>query len=593
MSFNAFANQPLPSPLLNSAMDADEGCASVSDDKGQILFYTNGVTVYNRLNSVMLNGDGLAGNISSFQSCLIVPVPGNDSIYYIFTTDAMENNFSNGYRYSIVNMNGDNGKGEVIAKNVMLWASSTERMCAARHANGMDVWLITNDNNSNVFRAWLITCSGLQAAPIVSTVGMVMDQHPFMNTGSMKVSPDGTQLCQTHFPQYDPVNFIPNFFQLFDFDNTTGSLSNARSISFLDAQEISCEYSPDSKLLYLTRPKENAVDQVECTLATPAAIMISRITINTGASTFYGIQMGPDEKIYLTATLSKYLGVINQPNVKGAGCNFKENQVDLKNKIAYNGLPSIINDLSYDPFNGFTHSIVDSCSGTVQFNGFSGMAGTLQWHWEFGDGTTADIQNPVHTFNPPNQPFNVLLKITSSTGCGDGTIYRSKIIKPQGIISQVDFDFISDCKTDDVIFINKTPFSEDSAGLFTWDFGDGTISNEINPVHTYTFKDTFTVKLKMKTSTFCLDDSISHDITLMLFQVKASPYQTIFVGQTAKLDVAPGGQTYQWTPTIWLNNPNIKSPSAQPLDDITYKVTVTNKDGCISQDSIFIKVLQL
>ncbi|MBK5271700.1 MAG: gliding motility-associated C-terminal domain-containing protein, partial [Bacteroidia bacterium] len=293
------------------------------------------------------------------------------------------------------------------------------------------------------------------------------------------------------------------------------------------------------------------------------------------------------------ATLSKYLGVINQPNVKGAGCNFKENQVDLKNKIAYNGLPSIINDLSYDPFNGFNHSIIDSCPGTVQFNGFSAMAGMLQWHWEFGDGTTADIQNPIHTFNPPNQPFTVLLRITSSTGCGDGTIYRSKIIKPQGVISQVDFDFISDCKADDVIFINKTPFSEDSAGLFTWDFGDGTISNEINPVHTYTFKDTFTVKLKMKTSIFCLDDSISHDINLMLFQVKASPYQTIFVGQTAKLDVTPGGQTYQWTPTIWLNNPNIKSPSAQPLDDITYKVTVTNKDGCISQDSIFIKVLQL
>ena len=89
-------------------MISNEASASVSDENGNLLFYTNGNTVYNRKHLEMLNGDFLAGNLSACQ-CAIVKVPGNDSIYYIFTTDAVENNFQVGYRYSVVNVNRDNG----------------------------------------------------------------------------------------------------------------------------------------------------------------------------------------------------------------------------------------------------------------------------------------------------------------------------------------------------------------------------------------------------------------------------------------------------------------------------------------------------
>lgn len=594
LNFNASANQPVPSPLLNSAMDADEGCASISDEKGQILFYTNGITVYNRQDQVMLNGDSLAGNISAFQSSIVIPVPGNDSIFYIFTTDAVENGFANGYRYSIVNMNRDNGNGEVIVKNVLLWASCTERMCAARHANGIDIWLITNDNNSNIFRAWLITCNGIQTAAVASTTGVIMNQHSLTNTGAMKVSPDGKQLCQTHFPIFDEFTVTPNFCQLFDFDNSTGILSNARSIGFPDAQIMSCEFSPDSKLLYLARPNQQAIDQVENTLGTTAAILASRITIFTG-NRFYGMQLGPDKKIYLSSRSSKSLGVINKPNVKGNGCNYHANQVSLANSLAYYGLPAFINDLSADPYNGIISSIVDSCSGGVQFNGQSPIPGPLQWDWDFGDSSTSNIQNPMHIFNPPDQVYTVKLKITSPF-CG-GVVYRSENIKPQGIFSNIDFDFNSSCNTYNVSFINKTPFVEDSAGLYTWEFGDGTISHELNPIHTYSTHDTFNVKLKLKTTSLCLDDSITHIVNLATFKVQASPDQTILVGQSINLNVnvtgTGNGKTYQWTPSTGLNNPTIKDPVAQPLEDIQYKITVTDNAGCTSEDSVSVYVMQL
>jgi hypothetical protein len=191
ISFNPQAGSSIPYPISSSAMLASEGTATICDGNGQILFYSNGETVYNKIHQVMLNGTGLLGHNSSFQGVLIVPVPNNDSIYYIFTADAFERNYANGYRYSIVNIKRDNGRGEVIPKNNLLYGPSTERLTAARHANGIDIWIITNDLNSNIFRAYLVNCTGLQTAPVTSTVGDVLNVHSDMPFGAMKISPDG------------------------------------------------------------------------------------------------------------------------------------------------------------------------------------------------------------------------------------------------------------------------------------------------------------------------------------------------------------------------------------------------------------------
>src|ERR1700749_2004782 len=54
----------------------NEGCSSISDSSGSLLFYTNGVKIWDRTQQVMPNGDSLIGNISSTQSSIIVPKPG-------------------------------------------------------------------------------------------------------------------------------------------------------------------------------------------------------------------------------------------------------------------------------------------------------------------------------------------------------------------------------------------------------------------------------------------------------------------------------------------------------------------------------------
>jgi gliding motility-associated-like protein len=534
----------------------------------------------------MLNGDNLAGNISSVQSCLIVPIPGNDSLYYIFTSDAVENNYARGYCYSLVNMNRDNGNGEVIAKNILLQAPGTERLTAARHADGSSIWIITNDFNSDTFRAWLVGCNGLQANPVISNTGVVLDQYLVANTGMMKVSPDGKQVCQTHFPLFET---LPNFAQLFDFNNATGTLSNPRSINFPDAQISSCEYSPDSKLLYLVRTFDNAIDQVEATLPATAAIIASRVTITTGTAGFLGVQLAPDGKIYLARqTLS--LGAINSPNIKGPGCNYQQAQIQLTNP-SYIGLPAFINDLSNNPNNGFSYTILDSCTGTIQFQAFSSLINPVQWFWDFGDGNTAIIQNPVHTFFPADKDYTVTISITSGIGCS--SVKMAKTIRPQGLMTKVDFDFVANCDSGYVRFINKYPSLQATNGQYKWDFGDGNISSAVSPVHSYHQPGIYQVKLKLATSTSCLDDSITKTVTMPNLPVTISLPQTIFVGQKIQLFVNGQGTTYEWSPATGLSNTTIAKPLASPVQDITYKAIVINNNGCSGEDSVHITVVDL
>ena len=582
VSFNPQAGSSIPYSISNSAMNASEGTATICDANGQILFYSNGETIYNKNHQVMQNGSGLLGHNSTFQGVVIVPVPGNDSIYYVFTADAFERNYVNGYRYSIVNINLNNGLGAVISKNNLLSAPSTERLTAARHANGVDIWVITNDINSNVFRAYLINCSGLQTTPVVSTVGEVLNTHTDMPFGAMKVSPDGKQLCQTHFPQTDG-NIPENYFQLFDFNSSTGVLSNSKKISIPNNRFYSPEYSPDSKLLYVTKTFDNEIDQFEVTLPTVPQIAASRVSI-PALNGFFGMQIAPDNKIYVTR-MSLFLSVINNPNVKGAGCNFELNKIQLTGFAGLN-LPNYVNDIAFN--SAINYTVLDSCGGRVQFIANTTLSGTLAYNWDFGDGQTSTQQNPIHVFPANNQFYTVKIKVTSVSGCG--SFERSLTVFSGGVAVNADYSFVSRCDSGYVRFVNESTVFPDGSIQYLWDFGDGNTSTDKNPIHSFPGSGIYDVKLKLITTTACLDDSLTQPLNLQLLDITASGDQTIDIGQSVQLGVTGVASQFQWTPPQWLSDPAIPNPVSTPQDDISYVVTATNDAGCTDTDTVFIKV---
>jgi hypothetical protein len=185
-----------PLPITNSAMQSVEGCGTMSDAAGNLLFYTNGNSVWNRNNVEMPNGTGLLGNSDAQQSVLIVPQPGQNSIYYIFTLTGLLTNTD--FQYSIVDMSLNGSFGDVTQKNVPVDFGVTEKLTATRHSNGIDFWIIIHPYNSAVFKSYLFTSSGLSMQPVVSAAGVLPSALGCCAfTGAIKVSNDGCWLIST------------------------------------------------------------------------------------------------------------------------------------------------------------------------------------------------------------------------------------------------------------------------------------------------------------------------------------------------------------------------------------------------------------
>ena len=186
-------NSGAPFALTNGALNTLEGCATIADNIGNLLFYTDGNRVWNKNHVQMPNGFALMGNSSSTQSAVIVQKPGSSNIYYIFTVP-FQDQPNIGLRYSIVDMNLDGGLGDITTKNIFLYSYLTEKLTAVRHANDCDVWVIAHEYESNAFIVYLLDNSGVNAGP-VSNVGSIHSQDWADNNtvGQLKASPDGQQ----------------------------------------------------------------------------------------------------------------------------------------------------------------------------------------------------------------------------------------------------------------------------------------------------------------------------------------------------------------------------------------------------------------
>ena len=127
-----FNNDGTVTELTNGKLSTIEGCTTISDANGNLLFYTDGVTVWNRNHNAMPNGFGLFGDPSSTQSAIVVPQPNNPNLYYIFTVDTSvnQNDPNYGFNYSVVDMTLNVGLGNVTTKNSNLLPVSSEKVTA-------------------------------------------------------------------------------------------------------------------------------------------------------------------------------------------------------------------------------------------------------------------------------------------------------------------------------------------------------------------------------------------------------------------------------------------------------------------------------
>lgn len=387
----------VPMPMAGSAMNTDEGCASIADAAGNLQFYTDGATAYNRQHGAMPNGTGLHGHVSSTQSSLIVPAPGQDSLYYLFTTPAQLTGPYNGLSYSIVDMRAQGGLGDVTLKNIALCDSVTEKLTATRASNGTDVWVLVHQWKSDAFCAYRLTCSDTGAAlvlpPVVSHVGSVQGFDGAINPtatsqGCMKISPDGKRLALV-WSRYrnDTSSDADASVEWFDFDPNTGIVSSPARLDIAGLRAYGCAFSPSSRYLYVTTNglvQGIAYSDIRQYDLLAADVEASGVIVTTGIPEFGTLQLGPDGQLFVARlSFSPYISVIQDPDLAGVNSNFFSIGANLGTGMSTWGLPNFWDHPRLVEVIAFRDTAIcpwESISVSAP------MLGAIGWQWS--DGST-------------------------------------------------------------------------------------------------------------------------------------------------------------------------------------------------------------
>ncbi|MFN5629460.1 MAG: hypothetical protein ACK48W_09260, partial [Bacteroidota bacterium] len=388
-----------PSFVNGAALSTGEGSASVADRlTGALLFYTDGVTVWNALNQVMLNGTDLQGGspvlLSSTTAAVIIPKPSSCNLYYIITVDeGASGNTATGINYSLVDMTLDAGLGGIVLtqKNIPLVATTSEKLEIVPAANGNDFWLVTHD--ANTFYSVLLTSSGFQSIPVTSVAG-----GGLANTaGHLKVNSAHNMLaCGSLFESN---------MKLFSFNNATGVVSDLTEWK-LNPVMLSnsplvygVEFSPSGQYMYISNL--NSIVQYNLSVIDSAIIRNSAYVLQTDG--FYAsLQLGPDSIIYVNAGS---LESILNPDLGGAACNYQTNYISNQTGGGGYGLPKWVYPGNYTP-SSTSNAIIfnENCFGAATQFFIQDTTGISSITWNFGDPNTGANNTAVgdtafHTFS--------------------------------------------------------------------------------------------------------------------------------------------------------------------------------------------------
>ncbi|MEJ7627523.1 MAG: gliding motility-associated C-terminal domain-containing protein [Ferruginibacter sp.] len=562
-------NQDPPQVLYNGQFNTIEGSSSYSDNNGKLLFYTNGNIIINKEQGLMKNGNNILGNVSSTCNSVIVPQPDKPGIYFLFTVGAANYPFE-GFRYSIIDMNKENGLGEVLFKNEILEEESFEKLAAVRHCNKKDVWIVTRKWNSDEYHTYLLTTSGINTNPVLSNSGLTVGGYFNNALGTLKFSPDGKKLVAIHSFENDLV-------ELMDFDNTTGAITNPVTFkpntmpadgSYMGV--YGAEFSPNAQLLYVSAnnniQEAAVVYQFDITTMNAASILNTKRVISQ-TSSFRGgsLQAGPDEKIYFTMWNDSAISVIDNPDVYGAGCNFKYHKIKMsageKQPLQY-GLPTFIAGDMYIAHTPFDFSTVSNCTSfNVAYN-LNKTSGVDSVKWDFGDGTQSTILSPTHTYAAGGN-YVVTLTIYKNDCTG------SEIISHPLFFGGTSSNIFLPGDTSFCSLKNYILSANVSAQSYLWNTGATSNSIDISTPGIYWLdvvrngcvgRDSITISLLQPVSLNLGNDT------------------TVCVNKPITLDAGVAG-TYIWNTGAVTKTINITRPGF-------YKLKVTNTAGCTASDSL-------
>ncbi len=565
-------NATTVSALNDAVFSHSEGVSSISDINGNLLFFTNGIDVWNAKREKMPNGFGLAGNNSSSQ-VLIVPKPGDCNIYYVFTTPSQ--NLLGESSYSIIDMRLDNGYGDVTVKNSFLAESVTERISATFKNNNIDYWVVLQGLGNNNFYAFSVTSAGVNTIPVTSFTGLInsiVDDA----VGCMKFSSDGKKLATANELGIKKC-------QLFDFDNQTGVVSNGFVIS--DTEAYGVEFSDDDSKLYFSRYSKFRLTQYDLSSNNNITIKNSEIVLadlNTTAEYGGSLQLGPNKKIYIARNNKTYIDVINNPNQVGINCGYLNNAVSLNGKPCFAGLPNFLKNYPGIACGYLRASYTQSslCGGNNNTITVEATYGNAPYLYSL-DGINFQTSN-IFT-NRPASNYEITVRDASA-------IIRKTIVNIPVINSMI--------VTSGSVTLPDCGFSNGSIEVITtngvapFQYSKDGINFQASNV--FTNLAAANINFTVKDNNGCIANKLIPLPAKTNLKVFAGRDTGIFINQTLQLfakDLTNSSFIgFKWIPSEGLNNPLFQNPIATITRNIDYIVEATSASGCVVTDTIHIDV---
>jgi hypothetical protein len=568
------------SPVLtqSSINGIMEGTAAICNAQGQVQLYSDGSRVYRAIGvqavgNVLPNGSGLWGGAlgSSTQSCLFVPNPEDDSIYYLFTADETAGYYGNTYggiAYNVIDLRaGTNG--DVVLKNQPLFTRAAEKLAAVRHANGCDYWVMGHSfmQDSTDFRAFQVTPGGVNPVPVISSVGfphtkglIQPGQTPTVNAqGQMKFSPDGSRIAV--------VIQDTNVVEIFDFDKSTGKVSNPITYQVpTNSSTYGLEFSPDgSKLYFGITFGFCSVVQLNLNAGSPAAVLASATTVLNLGLTNYPIgslQLAPDGKIYIAVTNRAYLYTIQNPNALGTACNAVANGPGLGFDASY-GLQNNVADFGM-PSRPQAHGPLLVCQGSTgrsyYFDQYS-CADSVIWDVSPGPVIASNTNGALSVDFPVTGTFTFIVEAFSACGKAKDTLTVTCVPFTQPNLGP------------DRTLCTGTNITLSPGGGYTtylWNNGATTPTRSINQPGTYS--------VTVSNGTCTASDTLVV-LPAVPVQPNLGPDASICPGGIRTLTPGPGFTSYQWQDL----SANASFTAWQPG---TYWVRTTDGCGAIGRDTL-------
>lgn len=440
-----FSGGGTPKPITDGKLSTIEGSSSIANTKGILLFYTDGIIIYDKDGTPLKSlvpGDTntvqkpLEGSKNSTQSALIVPKPtcrGCEYLYYVYTTSEIRGQKT--LTYSVVDMRQNGGKGAIVEKNNLLANLGTEQSASVENKRDSTYWVITRKYGTNQFEVRHLTRSD-NTDPVTYTGGQVIDSLANAE-GYIKIGPaDTTGGNEGNRPMAVVIPGPPkNSVDLYTFNDSTGVLKFDRTLDLGPAppKAYGVEFSPDGKSVYVTMLADTNSDGSQKGASyilkydltqRDSLLRMSKTVVDSSTTRQYGsVQIGPDGRIYVAIQGSNSLGTIENPN--GGLLDsliFNPAGQSLGGQTSQLGLPNLVANFN-DPSSGPGLMYSDTCVSAPTVFQIGPNCPKLKeaYTLDFGDGSrpysTTATKPVTHSYVTPGQ-YAVSLRIVTKTSAG-------------------------------------------------------------------------------------------------------------------------------------------------------------------------------